>query len=107
MAYAILTADRVKPGDALPELAFEVKPIDVVLGALASRDWRPQHHDYKYATERNGVREYWLIDWRSRTLTVFRLGDGKYDLGTVSPDTDRVSSSVLSGLDFAVGDLFP
>jgi len=74
MAYAILTADRVKPGDALPELTFEVKPIDVVLGALASRDWRPQHHDYKYATERNGVRDIFmntpnLAAWFERYVT--------------------------------------
>ena len=27
----------------------------VVLGALAARDWRPMHHDYHFAVERNGV----------------------------------------------------
>jgi len=74
MGYPILTADRVKPGDALPELAFDVNPIDVVLGALASRDWRPQHHDYKYATERNGVRDIFmntpnLAAWFERYVT--------------------------------------
>ena len=55
MADPILTADRVKEGDALPRLSIDVKPVDIVLGAMASRDWRPQHHDYKFATERNGV----------------------------------------------------
>ena len=32
----------------------------LALGALASRDWRPMHHDYKFATERNGVADIFL-----------------------------------------------
>jgi len=60
MAQRVLIADQVKTGEALPELAIDVKPIDIVLGALASRDWRPQHHDYKFATERNGVRDIFM-----------------------------------------------
>lgn len=52
--------DSVAVGDALPELSIEVTPTTVVLGALASRDWRPMHHDYKFATERNGVADIFL-----------------------------------------------
>ena len=74
MAQKILTAERVKAGDALPELAIDVKPVDIVLGAMASRDWRPQHHDYKFATERNGVRDIFmntpnLAAWFERYVT--------------------------------------
>lgn len=52
----------------------------VVLGAVANRDWRPMHHDFKFATERNGVAniflntpnqaawfERYLTDWAART----------------------------------------
>jgi len=60
MAHESLTADRVKPGDPLPELSVEVSASTVVLGAVASRDWRPMHHDYKFATERNGVQDIFL-----------------------------------------------
>ena len=60
MAYPILTKDQVKPGAELPDLAVDVKPVDIVLGAMASRDWRPQHHDYKFATENNGVRDIFM-----------------------------------------------
>jgi hypothetical protein len=45
----------VKAGAKLPELTKDVKPVTVVLGAMASRDWRPQHHDYQFATEHNGL----------------------------------------------------
>ena len=51
-----LTLDQVTVGDAVPALAVPVTPTTVVLGAIASRDWRPMHHDYKFATERNGCR---------------------------------------------------
>ena len=74
MAYRILTAEGVKPGDALPELAIDVKAIDIVLGAMASRDWRPQHHDYQFATNNNGVRDIFmntpnLAAWFERYVT--------------------------------------
>jgi hydroxyacyl-ACP dehydratase HTD2-like protein with hotdog domain len=73
-----MTADLlwtdVKEGLELPILEKEVKPVTVVLGAMASRDWRPQHHDYKFATERNGLQDIImntpnLAAWFERYLT--------------------------------------
>ena len=32
----------------------------MVLGALATRDWRPMHHDKDFAVERNGTRDIFL-----------------------------------------------
>ncbi len=74
MAYRVLTAEELKAGDRLPELSVDVAPVDIVLGAMASRDWRPQHHDYRFATERNGVRDIFmntpnLAAWFERYLT--------------------------------------
>ncbi len=78
----------VAVGDQLPELAVEVTPTLVVLGALASRDWRPMHHDYKFATVRNGVRDIFLntpnqAAWIERYITDWtgprgRLGQMKF-----------------------------
>ncbi|RIL05198.1 MAG: hypothetical protein DCC71_11235 [Proteobacteria bacterium] len=59
-ALRVLTLDQVKPGDALPELAYDVTATTVVLGALASRDWRPMHHDKDFAQQRNGVRDIFM-----------------------------------------------
>jgi hypothetical protein len=66
--------DDVKEGQALPELAYDVTATTVVLGALASRDWRPMHHDQDFAQERNGVRDIFLntpnqAAWFERYLT--------------------------------------
>ena len=74
MAARSLTLDRVKAGDALPELAYDVSATTVVLGALASRDWRPMHHDKDFAQQRNGVRDIFLntpnqAAWFERYLT--------------------------------------
>jgi uncharacterized protein len=50
----------VRVGDALPTLAHDVSATTVVLGALATRDWRPMHHDRDFAIERNGARDIFL-----------------------------------------------
>jgi hypothetical protein len=110
MAYPVLTADRVKPGDALPELAIDVQPIDIVLGAMASRDWRPQHHDYKYATERNGVRDIFmntpnLASWFERYLTDWtgpygRMGWIRFRMkDSVFPGETMVFRGTVKGVD--------
>jgi acyl dehydratase len=50
----------VAVGDALPALTYDVTATTVVLGALASRDWRPMHHDRDFAIQRNGARDIFL-----------------------------------------------
>jgi acyl dehydratase len=64
----------VAVGDVLPELTYDVTSTTVVLGALATRDWRPQHHDYHFATERNGVQDIFMSSpnqaaWFERYIT--------------------------------------
>jgi acyl dehydratase len=51
---------QVAAGDVLPELRYDVTATTVVLGALATRDWRPMHHDRDFAIERNGARDIFL-----------------------------------------------
>jgi acyl dehydratase len=68
------TAAEVKAGDELPQLAYDVTATTVVLGAMASRDWRPMHHDYDFAVNRNGTRNIFLntpnqAAWFERYLT--------------------------------------
>ena len=41
MAWQKRTLGQVKQGEALPDLPVDVSATTVVLGALASRDWRP------------------------------------------------------------------
>ena len=55
-----LTLDRVTKGQALPSLSIDVSVTNVVLGALATRDWRPMHHDKDFAVERNGTKHVFV-----------------------------------------------
>jgi acyl dehydratase len=73
VASRLLLSD-VSVGDALPSLSYDVTATTVVVGALATRDWRPQHHDYHFATERNGVKNIFLnspnqLAWFERYVT--------------------------------------
>ena len=40
-----LTFGEIKEGQELPAINQHVTATLVVLGAMASRDWRPMHHD--------------------------------------------------------------
>ena len=80
---------------------------DLVVEILSASTASHDRGEKKAIYERNGVREYWLLDWRSRELTIFHLADGKFDLGTVFSDAEKARSVVLQGLEFAVRDLLP
>lgn len=53
--------------------------------------------------ERFGVPEYWVVDLKARTLTVFVLRDGRY---AALPPEGAVRSAVLPDLDLRPTDLF-
>lgn len=110
MSYPILRADQVEPGAMLPELTVDVEPLTIVLGAMASRDWRPQHHDYKFATENNGVRDIFmntpnLAAWFERYLTDWtgpfgRLGWIRFRMkDSVFPGEQMVFHGSVKGVD--------
>jgi acyl dehydratase len=92
-----LTLADVSIGDDLPPLSHDVTSTTVVLGAVASRDWRPQHHDYHFATERNGVKDIFLnspnqLAWLERYLT-----DWTGPTGRVGRLSFRMLDSIFPG----------
>jgi acyl dehydratase len=92
-----LTLSDVKVGDALPDLSYDVTATTVVLGALASRDWRPMHHDHDFAVNRNGTQDIFLntpnqAAWFERYLTDWTGPTGR--LGRVQ---FRMKGSVFPG----------
>jgi acyl dehydratase len=111
MSRELLWAD-VQEGLELPVLEMEVKPVTVVLGAMASRDWRPQHHDYKFATGNNGLDDIImntpnLAAWFERYLTDWtgpkgRLGRIKFRMkDSVYPGETMRFAGRVTGLDEA------
>ena len=84
-------------GDALPPFTYDVTATTVVLGALASRDWRPMHHDHDFAVNRNGTKDIFLntptqAAWFERYLTDWTGPKGR--LGRM---TFRMKGSVFPG----------
>jgi acyl dehydratase len=81
----------------LPPLEYDVTATTVVLGALASRDWRPMHHDHEFATERNGVQDIFLntpnlAAWFERYIT-----DWTGPRGRIGRMTFRMRDSIFPG----------
>lgn len=77
-----LTLDSVSIGDTLPELSYDVTATTVILGALASRDWRPMHHDRDFAQVRNGTRDIFMntpnqAAWFERFVTDWTGPEGR------------------------------
>jgi acyl dehydratase len=114
MGETKLTIQDVKEGDALPELSVDVTATTVVLGAMATRDWRPMHHDYDFAVNRNGTKNIFLntpnqAAWFERYLTDWtgpkgRLGRIQFRMkDSVYPDDTMVFHGKVSGVDAEAG----
>jgi hypothetical protein len=93
----MLVLGDVGVGDELPPLAYDVTSTTVVLGALASRDWRPMHHDKDFAINRNGTKDIFLntpnqAAWFERFLT-----DWSGPRGRLGRMTFRMKGSVFPG----------
>jgi acyl dehydratase len=110
MSQANLTIHDVERGDALPPLSVDVTATTVVLGALATRDWRPMHHDHDFAVNRNGTRNIFLntpnqAAWFERYLTDWtgprgRIGRIKFRMkDSVFPDDTMVFGGKVAGVD--------
>jgi acyl dehydratase len=87
----------VTVGDAVPTLRHDVSATTIVLGALASRDWRPMHHDHDFAVNRNGTKDIFMntpnqAAWFERYLTDWTGPKGR--LGRM---TFRMKGSVFPG----------
>ena len=105
-----VTIDDVREGQPLAPLAYDVTATTVVLGALASRDWRPMHHDHDFAVHRNGTQDIFLntpnqAAWFERYVTDWtgpkgRLGRMKFRMkGSVFPGDTMVMRAKVESVD--------
>lgn len=97
MSWKTLTLDQVKVGDALPELPIDVTATTVVLGALASRDYRPMHHDKDFAVERNGVRNIFINTPHNASFFERYITDWTGPKGRLGKIQFRMKDSVFPG----------
>jgi Uma2 family endonuclease len=55
---------------------------------------------------REGVEEYWLVDWRARTVEIYHRAGDLLQLAQTLTDADRLTSPLLPGFAFPVRDLW-
>jgi len=105
-----LVLSQLETGDELPPLGYDVTATTVVLGALATRDWRPMHHDKDFAIHRNGTRDIFMntpnqAAWFERYLTDWsgpkgRMGRIRFRMkASVFPDDHMVFSGTVTEIE--------
>ena len=77
--------------------------VEVLSSSTARRDRGVKRHYY----QRNGVSEYWIVDWMQRRLEVYRRADAALHLAATLYGDDMLRSPLLPGFSYRVGDLFP
>jgi Uma2 family endonuclease len=76
--------------------------VEILSGSTASRD----RGEKKAIYQRVGVREYWLVDSRARTVVRFVSAGERFDGGTTFAEGDAVESIALAGLRVQLNELF-
>jgi Uma2 family endonuclease len=77
--------------------------VEILSPSTASHDRGEKRAIY----ERNGVREYWLVDSRARELVVFTLHAGRFDAGQVCAEGAVFRSEILTGLEVDIRSILP
>ena len=79
---------------------------DLVIEIVSPSNW-PYDRKTKYGLyQQNGIPEYWLVDYRARSIEVFVLDGGEYALLGKWGDGEHATSRVLAGLEVDVSDVF-
>jgi Uma2 family endonuclease len=82
-----------------PEIAIEI------LSPGSTNERRDRDLKRKlYARE--GVEEYWLVDWRIRQIEIYRREGSIFELATTLTNADDITSPLLPGFTFPVRDLW-
>jgi len=78
--------------------------VEVLSPSTARRDRGPKRDIY----ERNGVREYWLVDPRRREITVLVRGvDGRFGPEHTVAGDEPARSTLLAGFSVRPSEVFP
>ena len=85
--------DRIR---GVPDLVFEV---------ISPGTWKRDRVEKKSLYEQVGIAEYWIVDPESRTIEVFALTKGSYQLHSRAADTEIAKSKLLSGFGISFNEL--
>jgi acyl dehydratase len=95
--YPNLTIDEINTGDQLPGLSYDVTATTVIVGAIATRDTRPMHHDVDFAKNRNGTKDIFLNTPNQSTWFERYVTDWSGPKGRLGKMHFRMKASVFPG----------
>ena len=77
--------------------------VEVLSPSTFQKDWNEKFYLYEEA----GVREYWLVDPKAKTVHTFLLQpNGKYDAGTAYAYNQKAPVRIFEGLEIDLNELF-
>jgi Uma2 family endonuclease len=79
---------------------------DLVVEVLSPSNWYYDRRDKFEVYRGAGVPEYWIVDYRAKTVEVFVLEEGEYLLIDIWGEEDTARSHVLPGFRIEVARLF-
>ncbi len=79
---------------------------DLVVEILSPSNWMYDRHEKFRLYQTSGVPEYWIVDYRAKTVEVFVLEEGEFTLIGKWGVGETASSRGLSGFQVAVADIF-
>ena len=83
--------------DGAPELVVEV---------LSQGSIKMDRNDKMKAYRQNGVAEYWIVDYQKKTIEVYVLINGDYDMVSFADETGEIESVLLQGLKINLSTIF-
>lgn len=104
--HSFVSAERWAAAPAPEEGKFLRVVPDLVVEVLSQKTASQDRGEKKAIYAKNGVREYWLVDWRKREITIFHVDGDRYDPGTVYCNAEACESRVLAGVDVRMSELF-
>ena len=66
---------------------------------------RRDRYEKKELYARFGVKEYWIGDPANKALEILTLKDGNYELHCVAEEKGKLTSLVLTGLEFDLSEI--
>ena len=79
---------------------------DLVVEILSPSNWMYDRREKFNLYQSSGVPEYWIVDYRAKTVEVFVLEEDEFTLIGKWGVGETASSRVLSGFQVAVADIF-
>ena len=73
---------------------------------MSPSNWLYDRREKFQAYQKASVPEYWIVDYRARTIEVFFLEKGTYALLNQYKSGDVAHSRVLEGFEVAVDEVF-